>query len=206
MTKSDRKQWMAGGLLIAWFAGMSLIAASLMVGHWITLPHPETNDQQWASQLVDAKLELEASSHDGEKWTALHFLYGDCACSRRILKLVAKQAPNPDANERIVLIGEAPELAAQAVEQGYGLDQVTPQQLMEKYGIESAPFLVVMDPQGTPKYAGGYTSRKQGLDAQHDDIIAQLIAGEDVESLPLYGCAVSKRLKTIVDPLGLKYD
>ncbi len=75
---------------------------------------------------------------------------------------------------------------------------------MTKYGIESAPLMIVDDAHGVIRYAGGYTSRKQGLDYQDQAIVHQLLSGAEVDPLPLFGCAVSQRLKQMVDPFRLK--
>lgn len=171
-----------------------------MANHWITLPHPAASDTDWVATLVSTR-----SDAASERWTAYHFLYGSCPCSRRVLRRVVQLKPHDQVVERIVLIGEDAEMEANALKLGYEVDCVTPEQLETKYGVASAPFLVVVTPYGEAAYAGGYTSRKQGLDVRHADIIARLVEGQSIESLPVYGCAVSDELKNIVDPLGLKY-
>jgi hypothetical protein len=65
--------------------------------------------------------------------------------------------------------------------------------------------LIVVDPGGTPRYAGGYTIRKQGLDYQDLEILAELRRGSSAERLPAYGCAVSDELQSALDPIGIKY-
>ena len=194
-----RTQWFVHGVLAVWACLMILIGGSLMVSHWVPLPRPEIDDAAWSVTLANAQSELATG-----RWTALHFLYAECPCSRRVLEHVIDQSPRADVWERIVLIGNDPELAERIKSHGYEVDCVSPDELKLKYGVEAAPLLVVSDPQGTPRYAGGYTSRKQGPDIQDRKIIASLMAGQHVEAMPLYGCAVSRSLQSIVDPLGLK--
>ncbi|TWU04076.1 hypothetical protein [Neorhodopirellula pilleata] len=181
-----------------WVAGLLLVCASLMVGHWVTLPHPR------AGEIVPRTVGWATPSDSEKQVFAFHFLYGDCPCSRRVLKHVLSRQPIPGAIERIVLIGQDQQGQADAIGLGFEVDVVTPAQLKELYGVESAPLLVVSDGSGTIRYSGGYTSRKQGLDIQDQTIIQKTIADQDVEGLPLYGCAVSKSLRAIVDPLNLK--
>lgn len=88
--------------------------------------------------------------------------------------------------------------------QGYSVDCITPEELLSKYGVEATPLLMILDPDGQQRYIGGYTSRKQLLDVQDKVILDQLMSGQEVEPLPLFDCAVSGRLKSLVDPLGLK--
>jgi len=184
-----------------WASSLSLVVASLMVSHWVSLPHPEQGSQLEAADLFDGQ----EGQADAESFHTFHFLYGSCPCSRRVLSHVVARNPIENANERIVLIGADKQQQQTAETNGYEVDVVTPQTLKSKYGIESAPLLVITNSQGTILYSGGYTSRKQGLDYQDAGIIATTIRGDGVDNLPLYGCAVSKSLKSIVDPLNLKY-
>jgi hypothetical protein len=115
-----------------------------------------------------------------------------------------ERSPQQCVHEHIVLIGGENELAARAQSHGYSVDHVSPEQLKAQYGIEAAPLLAVVDPQRRVRYAGGYTARKQVLDIHDLAIITDLMNGQRVSTLPVYGCAVSKSLQEIVDPLGIK--
>lgn len=181
-----------------WAIALTLISASLMVSHWVTLPHPQTGETVLASGIARV-------SHRSEgNVIAFHFLYGDCPCSRRVLKQVIDRKPMDGVIEHLVLIGEDRESQTLAEAKGFSVDVVPPKSLMEIYGVEAAPLLVVTDSSGAIRYSGGYTSRKQGLDIQDQQIIAQISSGNAIGELPLYGCAVSKSLRSIVDPLNLK--
>jgi hypothetical protein len=192
-----RSQWLIHGVLATWTAIMIVVGSSLMVSHWIPLPRPAV----LSPQISFANWHEEASGG----WRAYHFLYMECPCSQRVLKHVTERAPHPGINEKLVLIGHAAQLADAACRLGYEVDCVSPTELKVRYGVETAPLLVVIDPEGKTRYSGGYTSRKQVLDIQDGDIIGRVLAGEDVEPLPLFGCAVSRKLQSMVDPLGFKY-
>lgn len=181
-----------------WAGGMTLVVACLMVSHWVVLPHPETTDKVWSTQL-NQTLDIQP-----EQWTALHFLYGSCPCSRRILDHLFNRIPIDGCREKIVFIGEDREMTRAAGKRGYEVDEVTPELLKTRYGVEAAPLLTVLDPSGNIRFAGGYTTHKQGPQIQDVDIIQQLLRGECVGELPLFGCAVSNELRSLVDPLGLK--
>lgn len=176
---------------------MVTIIAYLMIGHWAVLPHPETEDSDWQLRLTAAQ------SVDRQQWSAIHFLYDNCACSRRVLEHVLNSSPVEGVTERIVLVSDEP---AKIERSGRSIDveYVTPIQLKEHYGVESAPLLVVMDDQQIVRYSGGYTALKQGPEIKDREIISRLRAGKEVAELPLYGCAVSAELKKLIDPLGLK--
>jgi hypothetical protein len=194
-----RSQWFVHTCLGSWAVLMVIIGASLMVNHWVPLPRPQGTAISSKASL--ASFQADEAEH---RWTAVHFLYAECPCSRRVLNHLLEQSPREDAIERIVLIGDAPELAMKAEAQGYKVDCVAPAELLAEYGVEAAPLLMVVDPDGQERYIGGYTSRKQLLDVQDRAILDSLMAGQEVEPLPLFGCAVSGRLKSLVDPLGLK--
>jgi hypothetical protein len=194
-----RSQWFVKACLGSWAALMLLIGASLMVNHWVPLPRPELEQS-----VGNASLASFQSADTTHPWTAVHFLYAECPCSRRVLNYLLEQSPREDVIERIVLIGDAGEFAMKAETPGYEVDCVTPEELLTKYSVEAAPLLMVFDSVGRQRYVGGYTSRKQLLDIQDRAILEQLMSGQEVETLPLFGCAVSRRLKSLVDPLGLK--
>jgi hypothetical protein len=62
-------------------------------------------------------------------------------------------------------------------------------------GIEAAPLLVVLNPQGQLAYSGGYTQRKGGPEIEDTTILAKVQQAMPPTSLPIFGCAVSERLK-----------
>lgn len=194
-----RFHWLIHTCLGSWVVLMIIIGASLMANHWVPLPRPEV--EQTASRASLASFQSADVSHH---WTAIHFLFAGCPCSRRVLDHLLEQSPHEGVSERIVLIGDASEVGEKAEARGYTVDCVAPEQLLAKYGVEAAPLLLIVDPNGQHRYIGGYTSRKQLLDIQDRAILDSLMSGQEVKPLPLFGCAVSERLKSIVDPLGFK--
>ena len=191
------KQILAKLGLWTWAVGGIAIGATLMVSHWVPLPHPEGSD---------AVLQTALSGHasDSNSWTVTHFLYADCPCSLRVLNHVIERTPSDSVRERFVLIDSNGDASDQAELAGLDVERLTSKQLYQTYGIEAAPLFAVTEPSGETVYVGGYTQRKQGLDISDMDIVRRLQEGESVDQLPVYGCAVSSRLKDIVDPLGLK--
>ncbi len=186
-----------------WALLLTFLCASLMVSHWVSLPAPQVgstlqaisadNDRMVSSRLVTTN-----------SFQVSHFLYVDCPCSRRVLDYLAERSPLATASERIVFICDDDQKALPSTEIGFSVDVVTSRQCLAKYGVESAPLMVVTDKDGRIQYSGGYTNRKQGLDYQDRAIVQRLMLGEKVDSLPVFGCAVSQRLKQIVDPIGMK--
>lgn len=201
-----RPQWkpVAGGVaLTVWAAALSVVIASLMVGHWVSLPHPDLGEQL----TVPTKFLGSTTEDSGAtgQLIAYHFLYGECPCSQRILHRLLKRPSLDGISEKIVLIGENAEVVENARNMGYQLDVVTPMELSSRYGVQSAPLMVVTDPDSKILYSGGYTTRKQGPAIQDESILLSLMEGRIANDLPVYGCAVSRELQTLVDPFRLKY-
>ncbi len=196
--KSARMNMLGRFAIGVWALGMLFVVACLMVSHWVALPHPTTTDQTWTTQLNKAR------TTEVKQWTVFHFLYGNCPCSRRVLRHILNRVPVNGCRETIVFIGQDTPSTEAALKRGFEADYVAPEDLKTRYGVEAAPLLTILDPSGTVRFAGGYTTHKQGPQIQDVRIIQALLKGDSVEDLPLFGCAVSAELTAIVDPLGFK--
>ncbi|MET0595827.1 MAG: hypothetical protein ABW133_24220 [Polyangiaceae bacterium] len=194
------RQLAVRALFVLWIPAVLIPGTYLLARHVITMPKPATSDPAIATAV------LRSRSHEEQKgWLALHVLYSECGCSQRVLSKLLLRAARKDAHERIVLVGEddgSTERKARAL--GYGFEKVVRDELIERYHLEAAPLLVVADPTDAIRYVGGYTDRKQGNVIHDGDIVRNLVEGREVDSLPTFGCAVSKKLKSAVDPLGLR--
>lgn len=190
----------AVGVLFWLWAIVSLaVASALMMGHTYALPRPSSQ-----SMALRGALERDRSTSDRGRWLVHHFMYSRCRCSQRIVDSLVRRGAMPRIRERVVLVGAHPNYEAALYAAGFALDVVTPEQLKARYRIEAAPLLVVSDPVGAVRYAGGYTERKQGQDVRDVAIVRALMQGDRAAELPLFGCAVSRSLQIMLDPLGLK--
>jgi hypothetical protein len=178
-----------------WVPTGLVLGASLLAPHWTTLPMPAQDD----ADLV-AALERLRTPGDEDAWMAVHVLYAACSCSGRVVDHLAR-APRPqDLVDKVLLVGTTPAIEARLSESSMTIVRTTPDELAERFAIEGAPMLLVVDPKGVIRYRGGYTERKQSF-AIHDlDIIARLRADDVVATLPLFGCAVSDELRALLDP------
>jgi hypothetical protein len=98
-----------------------------------------------------------------------------------------------DWSELVLWVGEGsvpPELTAR----GFAVERVTSGDL-QRFGVEAAPTLIALDPFGRVRYAGGYTERKQAAVVADLRILQAVRSGDTVDGLPIFGCAVSDRLK-----------
>lgn len=177
-----------------------LIGASLMVGHWYTLPRPQTDDSGLATALGSLR-----RGNEGDSWLATHVLYSECRCSRRILTHLFERGPVPGVAEKILLVGKNAEYERRGREAGFEVKVVSARELADDFHVQAVPLLVVQDGSNAVRYLGGYTDRKQGPDIRDASVIRDLMAGQARRELPLFGCAVSRKLQALLDPLGLKY-
>jgi hypothetical protein len=176
-----------GGItLAAWFAVMVALGAGLLARHVVALPAPP-RDQRLAASMGGLRRPDERG-----KWLAVHVLYADCVCSQRIVDhLLGTERPR-DWSEIVLWVGAQP--ASPALEKRFDIRRVGSAELA-RYGIEGAPLLVVVDPAGGVRYAGGYTERKQGPVIDDLRIFESARRLDPLVSLPVFGCAVSDRLK-----------
>jgi len=175
-----------------WFLLMLVLGAGLLARHVIALPAP-TGDAKLASSLN----QFRDATHP-HTWLAVHVLYAECRCSRRIATHLLS-TPRPVGWEEVVLwVGSGapdPEL-----ERRFKLQRIARGEL-SRLGIDAAPLLVVLDGENRARYSGGYTDRKQGPAIDDLKIMAAAQRGSGVSSLPVFGCAVSNRLERELDVL-----
>lgn len=208
----DPGRLLARAVLLLWMPTVALGIGSLMVGHWAPMPTP--SDAQEAT-LQAALRELVA--RDGAprqaaplapaSWKLVHVLYGDCGCSRGVAEYLLAPGRESSAEEWVLLIegDSGGELHAELSAAGFRLHALTADDLRDRFGVESAPLFIAVDPQGDVRFVGGYTPRKQGLSYQDVATLDDLRAGLTPAPLPVFGCGVSNSLQSALDPLHLKY-
>jgi hypothetical protein len=138
------------------------------------------------------------------RWTLVHVLYGRCQCSRLILEAITEGPRPPDVTEVVLAVDPGADWASRLGKRGATLTTTDQLGLERDYGIQGAPLLVVLDPDGAVAYSGGYTRRKQGPAIEDLAIVASLRAHAQPATLPIYGCATANELARGIDPLGIK--
>jgi len=165
---------------------MLVLGAGLLAKHVVALPAPVNNEK------LSTSLSAFRSSNAQGEWLAVHVLYSECRCSQRIvLHLISTLRP-AGLEEVVLWVGKgAPD---PALDRGYRVKRLSSVELA-RLGVEAAPLLVVLDPENHVRYAGGYTDRKQGPVIEDLRILAEARHASMLASLPVFGCAVSDRLK-----------
>jgi len=183
-----------------WLPLSLAVISALMIAHSVSLPVPAHEDPV----LTRAMLQLRVPGAQ-PSWLVAHVLYTECACSRSMLDHLISRPHPSGVQETLVLAGNNAEMAARARAHGFRVVTIKPEELRTRFSVVSVPMLIVDDPEGHVRYAGGYTTSKRGPDPQDLEIIATLQRASLVAELPVFGCAVSKELQAELDPLGLKY-
>jgi hypothetical protein len=170
----------------AWFAVMLALGAGLLAKHVVALPLPAK------STKLEASLRSLRHADEEHQWVAFHVLYATCRCSQRVVLHLTSTHRPADYAEIVLWVGdEAPpgELAER-----FDVRRISEEDL-GRFGIEAAPMLVAVDPDGHVRYAGGYSERKQGPELEDLRLLRAAKLPGVVAAFPLFGCAVSDRLK-----------
>lgn len=173
--------------LAAWVLSLSGFGGWALSRHLPAMPLPDAADPRLGAAVAAL------SPGDGRP-LAMHVIYGECPCSRRVLDAVLSRDADPAIAEALILVGPDPAAAARATARGLTVRVVPPSRLAAEIGVEAAPALVVADADGRVLTVSGYTDRKQGPRIEDRALIAEALAGQ-ARSLPLFGCAVSARLR-----------
>jgi hypothetical protein len=175
---------------------MSAVSIALMFKHLVPL---EPGDRQRTERALVAI----ADADGARSWTVVHVLYADCACSNRVARHLVETARAIGVREHVLLVGDAPDLEALAKRARLDVRHVTPAELLDTYGLDAAPLLIVADPERRVRYVGGYTQRKQSYEVLDRRIVTDLREGRDVIELPVFGCAISPKRETTKSLFGI---
>jgi hypothetical protein len=146
------------------------------------------------------------SAHN--QWQVIHIVSGGCVCSQRVMQHLLERHPVNDVAEQILVVdGPAPylpdtdRLLERLQSAGFPLIHLAAKDIPESYGLRGVPLLIIVSPQRSIAYLGGYGPR-----GDQDIQTLQLIrSGRPPTALPILGCAIGQRLRRQADPFGLKY-
>jgi hypothetical protein len=155
--------WMA-----VWFAALTVPLSWMAAKHQGVLRTPD----------VDGPPALAATG----QWRTIHVLVPGCDCSQRRARMIL--AENLSGHEYWLAGGGRLNLPAHCP-----VRRMTANQLRAETGIAGGPTLLVVDPEGRLRYAGGY---RPG-DPAGAGTLRTLQSGAPVSKVPVRGCAASSR-------------
>ena len=182
--------------LACWVVAMLLLGAYTTGAHSAALPNPGARDQALQNGVLALRV-------DPARPLVVHALYAACKCSQGIVERLLRRGRDSRFDELVLLVGKLPEQEPVLLARGFRVQRVAARDLGARFHIEAAPMLVVTDARGVVRYAGGYSKLKGGPSADQE-ILDRAAAGGESRRLPILGCAVSERLKALIDPLGLR--
>jgi thioredoxin-related protein len=198
LSKIFTKNRLGTAALLLWVPLVVYPITMFTASHILTLPVPK--DQ---FKLRDA---MRGLNPDSEGWTAIHTLMSGCNCSSDVGKhLLQRGRVSELASETVLLIDAKDEEAKDFEAKGFQTKRLKSQELVEVFGLEAAPSMVILNPDREVAYLGGYYARSARTEALDLKVIADLKRDGYAKALPLFGCAVGERLQTALDPSKLKY-
>jgi hypothetical protein len=189
-------------VLGAWGVVVVVVGAYQLAAHASSLPVPRDS-----TRLSRALLALGAAgspSATARDAVVVHFLGADCGCSRDVVRSLARRRPIADTQEFVFVVGDAGEARALLEGRGYHIEQLDERDATRRFDVQAVPLLVVATPSDGVRYIGGYTARKRDGAILTTSIVAQVLADTTPNALPVLGCAVSRRLRQQLDPLGVR--
>lgn len=185
-------------LLGAWLACTAALGPLLLAPHQ-PLPVPSVGNARVHAGFAELL-------RGRQGWRMAHVLYRSCPCSRRTLDRLRASPRHAEVHELVLIVDDdaAPGPDDQQLRaRGFEVVVIDRETLLRRFGLEAAPVLVVLRPDGSLAYLGGYTRSKQGPVFEHERILSALRDQEPAAALPVFGCATSARLANFLDPLGL---
>jgi len=192
-----RRKAIGAALIAIWAAGMLLAISTIALPHMAPMPG--------ASRAARTTQALLALRRDPRREFIVHVIAAHCSCTDRLFAHLVQRGPFADADEVIVFAGEDAAKQAAAMRAGFRYVNVDAEALARRFLLESAPVMFAFDAHGALRYAGGYFNHPSARSALDEGIREQVRRGASPEPLPVYGCAVSARLRESVDPLGIVY-
>ncbi len=185
-------------LLGAWALAAALMCASSMVGHLLPLPRSE------AARVPAGLASLEPGGAPASL-VAFHVLDSKCRCSRRVVDGLVSRHPLAGVVERVVLVDDDEAIRTRLLGAGFSVTTVPASELESRFAIQGAPVLLVASRDGRLVYEGGYTTNKQGFVLEDKRIIQESEAGRAPAPLPVFGCAVTSKLRRERNPLRIPW-
>jgi len=183
---------MSGLLLsVLWIGGVTFFMASLATIHGVSF-FPDKN--------------VAPSQATAGRWTLTHVIGEGCKCSRQVYLYLLKRGPLSDADENVVILGKMPQEAQELQAHGFKVSFREARSLASEKAI-GVPFLLITSDKGEAVYAGGYASSeiRESTAIQDLSILASLHDGKVAKEFPIFGCAVSQHIQSLIDPMKFKY-
>ena len=198
----DKNWWVIKGnglinkiVLGLWVLLISIVITLMHSWHLISFELPSFAKSPSKHQAFDDR--------EMNQWYVYHILGEGCSCSTLIMNFLTSRKELDGVNEKILWVGKQDTWKKKAENNGFAFELVN---YKEKSELAGLPAMLIFDG-AKQKYTGGYANRFISTTAhiQADEIIKKTMSRNNLASLPIRGCALSKRLQDYIDPLNIKY-
>jgi hypothetical protein len=125
------------------------------------------------------------------RWQLVYILGAGCSCSTQVAEHLAKRQKLAGLEEKVVTVGETGGAVRQLARLGWDVHPKSAEEVRYLYGARAAPLLVVIDPDGQIRYAGGLARSSGAREGYQEVWIARRIqTGRAIPALPAFGCAL----------------
>ena len=177
-----------------WFVAVSIPMMYLMGFHTFAFTNKPLEKLTSAPEI-----------HKGPEWQLIHILSSRCACSKKVARHLLERGLFSGTREIVYILDDEEVLSESKLKEvGFQVVRLNGDQAYEKYDINAAPQLVVLNKDLQVQYSGGYKdSRVETYD--DEKILNALKNNETFASHPIFGCANGTRTAELIDPWGVKY-
>jgi hypothetical protein len=178
-------------LLILWALASLYILTRMHGWHWISFKYEKPKNIAQVAKDIEK-----------ENWGMIHVLGRGCGCSEFVQDYLIKRKAQKNIRETIIFIGNAAR-KRELEKAGYHFAEAQNVNGL----IKGVPMLLIYNNNGQVIYSGGYAQKTITPFTQIQDLkILQAAKSEqNLKEYSVMGCAVSKKLQNLLDPLNLKY-
>lgn len=138
----------------------------------------------------------------GPGWHVVHVTAPGCPCSSAVLEHLGERGALAGVREHIWVAGDRrtplPALEGFEVSARDGVK-------LGELGVTAAPWLVVIAPDGSVPYSGGYRVRPSSRVWDDVAIVESVRMAREVPVRPVFGCATGASIARAQDPVGVKW-
>lgn len=185
-------------LIASWVIAVSAVITILHSWHYADLGPGKNKQVEFKNLLPKIK----------EGHGVAHFITPACSCSQQVYKHLLSRKPLE--NELAIIIDDNElEFEKNLKAKGYKVQLIETKKLdAEKADmIKGVPLLVIYDNNLETQYVGGYSDKSitPFTKINIQSFLNNIEKKRKIASMPVIGCAVSKKYQKLLDPLGLKY-
>jgi hypothetical protein len=185
---ADRGRRVAVAIFTVWAIATAVPLGVLMATHLAGIAPADARGSRWPVS--------------GPGWHVVHVSASGCPCSSAVLAHLAERGPLTGVREYVWVTGERrtplPALKGFEVSAHDG-------ETLAARGVTAAPWLVVVAPDGSVAYSGGYRRRSSSREWDDVAIVGEAQRGRDVAVRPVFGCATGASIARAQDPVGVKW-